>query len=283
MRSHNPRLLVLVLVLASVACGGGDRDEPPAAVPGEPPTFKCQGNEPFWNLRIEGMQARYRTLADDDFDGSYEGEFQWDTTAAPAVFEWHGASTEKSRWRLSASIREERCLDTMSDETPPFTHWIRLRAPDGRELTGCCRTADAPAIDRGEIDLDALPVANLESLEADAWARQLIRLRPALEACLGRTSGSGPRVTYAWPIDEGMIGARLRDGDGGWFECVAARDGSSIDRFDALTSADFPLQHENQIVFTPATKYPPAGNCYEHEKVLDAQGELIGWLSFNTC
>lgn len=283
MRPSNTQPWVLVLVLAAVACGGGGRDETPAVASGALPTFRCQGNEPFWNLRIEGTRADYRSLADGESEGSYEGEFQWDPTVEPAVFEWHGVDTEKTRRRLSASIREERCLDTMSDETPPFTHWVRLRAPDGRELTGCCRIADAPAVERGEIALDELPPANLELLEAGEWARDLIELRPALEACLGRTRGSGPRVTYAWSIDGEAVGVRLRNGDGGWFECIATRDGSSIDRFDTLTSADFPLQQENRVVFTPAAQYPPAGNCYEHERVLDARGELIGWLSFNTC
>jgi uncharacterized membrane protein len=279
----NTRTLVLALALASVACGGGGEGEIPTGVPGEQPTFRCQGNEPFWNLRIEGAQVRYRSLADGDTEASYEGEFQWDTTVEPAVFEWQGVDTKKTGGRLSASIREERCLDTMSDETPPFSHWIRLRAPDGREVTGCCRVADAPPVDRGEIALDELPLANLELLDAGEWARDLIEFRPALGACLGRTSGSGPRVTYAWSIQGGTVGARLRNGEGGWFECVTNQDGSSIDRFDTLTSADFPLQYENRVVFTPAAQYPPTGNCFEHERVLDAQGELIGWLSFNTC
>ena len=179
------RPLVLALVLASVACGGGGRDEAPTDTSGKQLTFKCQGNEPFWNLRIEGTKARYRSLADGDTEGLFEGVFQWDTTVEPQVFEWHGADTGETRTRLSASIREEQCLDTMSDETPPFSHWIRLRAPNGREVTGCCRTEDVPATERGEIRLDELSVADLEALEADVWARRLHDLRPALEACLG--------------------------------------------------------------------------------------------------
>jgi uncharacterized membrane protein len=266
-----------------VACGGDPEEQTPTGDPGEQSSFRCQGNEPFWNLQIEGTQARYRSLADGDAERLYEGEFQWDRTVEPAVFEWLGVDTVETRGRLSASIREERCLDTMSDETPPFTHWIRLRLPNGREVTGCCRTAHAPPVRRGEIALDELPVADLEALGADVWARALLELLPALETCLDRVGGSGPRVTYAWPIEGGMVGARLRNGEGGWFECVATRDGASIDRFDTLTTADFPLQHENRVVFTPAAQYPPAGNCYEHEKVLDARGEPLGWLSFNTC
>jgi len=277
------RSLILALVLASVACGGGGQDEAPEDSAGQQPSFRCQGNEPFWNLRITGTEARYRSLANGDTEGIFEGAFQWDTSVEPPAFEWHGVDTGETQARLSASIREEQCLDTMSDETPTFSHWIRLRAPNGREVTGCCRTEDVPATERGEIALDELPVANLDVLEADVWARGLIDLRPALEACLGRMSGSGPRVTYAWPIDDTMVGARLRNGEGGWFECIAARDGSSIDRFDTLTSADFPLRYENRVVFTPAAQYPPSGNCYEHEKVVGERGELIGWLSFNTC
>jgi len=277
------RPLVLALVLASVACGGGGRDEAPADTSGKQLTFKCQGNEPFWNLLIEGTEARYRSLADGDSEGLFEGEFQWDTTVEPAVFEWSGVDTGDTKVRLSASIREERCLDTMSGEAPPFSHWIRLRAPNGREVTGCCRAEDVPATEREDIVLDELPVADLDALEADVWARGFVDLQPALEACLGRVNGTGPRVNYAWQIDEGTVGARLRNGEGGWFECIATSDGASINRFDALSSSNFPLQNENRVVFTPAAQYPPSGNCYEHERVLGEQGELIGWLSFNTC
>lgn len=258
-------------------------DEPPSDATAQQLTFRCQGNEPFWNLRIEGTQASYRSLAGGGAERAFEGEFQWDRSVEPPVFEWLGVDSGDTRARLAASIREEQCLDTMSDETPPFTHWIRLRMPNGREVTGCCSTEEAPMPERGAIALDELPVADLDLLDADEWAHDLTDLLPALEACLGRMNGSGPRVTYAWSLDDGMVGARLRNGEGGWFECVASRDGNSIDRFDTLTTADFPLQQENKLVFTPASQYPPPGNCFEHETVLDAQGELIGWLSFNTC
>lgn len=283
MSSLKARGLTLALVLVSVACGGGEQQEISAESIGRQATFRCQGNEPFWNLQIDGAEARYRSLAEGDVDGVFEGTFQWDDSVEPPIFEWQGVETGETGARLSASIRQEQCLDTMSDETPPYSHWIRLRAPNGREATGCCRTEDLPAGERTQIALGDVPIAVLDVLEPDVWARRLLDLRPALEACLDRVTGSGPRVTYAWSIEGGLVGARLRDGQGGWFECVAAGDGSSIDRFDALTTADFPLQHENRIVFTPAAHDPPSGNCYEHERVVGQQGEPIGWLSFNTC
>jgi uncharacterized membrane protein len=277
------RWLVLLLILASLACGRETEEQPPAGVSGPHPSFRCQGNEPFWNLTIEGNRARYRSLAEGDTEGPFEGEFQWELAVEPAVFEWQGVATNEAGARLSASIREEQCLDSMSDETPAFSHWIRLRAPNGREVTGCCRTEDLSEADLGEIELDKLPVANLEALEADVWARKLMDLHDALVVCLGRVDGSGPRVTIAWEMDDGKVGARLRNGEGGWFECVASRNGGSIARFDSLDSSNFPMQHENRVVFTPAAQDPPTGNCYEHEKVVGKEGDRIGWLSFNTC
>ena len=234
-------------------------------------------------LRIDGKQAVYRSLDGGNVPTLFEGEFQWDRTVEPAVFDWQGVDTGNPQARLSASIREETCLDTMSDETPPFTHWIRLRIPDGREVTGCCRTAEAQLAMRGGVALDELPVADLAALDSDAWARNLFELLPALRACLARTGGRGARVTYAWTMDDGTVGVRLRNAVGGWFECVASRDGAAVERFDTLTTADFPLQHENELVFTPEGQSPPSGNCYEHERVVDDRGRLIGWLSFNTC
>jgi uncharacterized membrane protein len=283
MRRHTLRLVTLAIVLTSLACGGGGSGDPPSEATVRQPGFRCQGNEPFWNLRIEGTQASYRSLAGGESEALFEGEFQWDRSVEPPLFEWQGVDPSDTAARLSASIREELCLDTMSEETPPFTHWIRLRTPDGHEVAGCCRTEEAPMPEPDTIALDELPVANLDLLDDDEWAHDLFDLLPALDACFGRMNGSSPRVTYAWSFDDGMVGVRLRDGEGGWFECVASRGGSSIDRFDRLTTADFPLQHENRLVFTRAEQNPPSGNCYEHERVLDAQGEPIGWLSFNTC
>ena len=127
------RRLVLMAwaLVAAVGCG----DEP-AGEPDHPTAFRCQGNEPFWNLAIEGSEASYAALNEFTSERTFAGEFLADS---PGRLEWRGSESLNPENRLVARIIEEQCLDTMSDETPPFSHSVRLELPDGQEVAGCCR------------------------------------------------------------------------------------------------------------------------------------------------
>jgi hypothetical protein len=37
------------------------------------------------------------------------------------------------------------------------------------------------------------------------------------------------------------------------------------------------------VLYTAVAHAPPSGNCFTHERVMDAGGNQIGWLSTNTC
>jgi hypothetical protein len=100
---------------------------------------------------------------------------------------------------------------------------------------------------------------------------------------VGATPGQAPRVTKAWPMNYGMVGVRTRNGAGGWFACIAPAAGGAPDRFEPLAAGARRLPGEGAVLFSPAPQAPPAGACYRHERVLRADGEALGLLSYDTC
>jgi uncharacterized membrane protein len=109
------------------------------------PVFRCQGNEPFWNLLIEGETARLVSLAEPGVERHFVGDHEWKPETEPPELLWRGAEEGELGSRIEATLVEERCLDTMSDETPPFSHRVRVVLPDGTGAGGCCRTGSSPA------------------------------------------------------------------------------------------------------------------------------------------
>jgi putative lipoprotein len=134
------------------------------------------------------------------------------------------------------------------------------------------------------VDLRTLPVANLAAKDpAVDWSAYLLDLLPAIHVCLANTPGSGPRVTKAWPMNHGMVGVRTRNGESGWFDCIAPMNGGVVDQFSRLDAGTQRLPAEGWVVYSPSPQYPPSGECYEHERVLGDSGQPLGWLSYDTC
>jgi putative lipoprotein len=162
---------------------------------------------------------------------------------------------------------------------------VQLTVPGGRTLQGCCNAGlELPSAVRAEPpDLAQAPVADL-SLRAPAdWSRWLMDLLPAIQACLDKTPGAATYVTKAWPMNRGMVGVRTRNATVGWFECVAQSDGRVVERFGPVESSAPPVPGEEVVLFTPSAQTPLPGNCFTHERVVDADGHPIGWLSTNEC
>ena len=40
---------------------------------------------------------------------------------------------------------------------------------------------------------------------------------------------------------------------------------------------------EAESILTPASGRPPTGACYRHERMRDAAGRFVGWLSYDLC
>jgi uncharacterized membrane protein len=239
----------------------------------------CRGNEPFWQLQIDGATARYQRL----------GGAAIKLAGLPTPLDylprrelvWRGRAASLDG-DLVAWITEESCLDTMSDRegSSAFSHRIRISMPGGEVLVGCCRRVPHAAAG-AETDPADLPVADLSAKPPDDWTRLLLDLAPAVEACLSATPGPAPRVAKAWPMNRGMVGVRTRNGAGGRFACIAPALGTAPGRFEPVPAGAARLPGEGAVVFSPAPQSPPA--CYRHERVLRANGALFGLLSYETC
>ena len=250
--------------------------------------FECRGNEPFWQLNIKGDAAEYSrfTGAPEMKKKTLIGKLKSLDYLRPTLFVWRGRAEDISG-DVVAFIENKQCLDTMSDREgrSKFDYIARISMPDGEVLLGCC-SGESEAFQNGKKscrDLKSLPVTDLSALPADSWPRFLFNLMPAIRACLERTDGSSKWVTKAWPMSKGMAGVRMGNPHGDKWECIAEQASGDIQRFKPLPPNTPRLPGEGMVIFTPENKVPPAGECYEHERVLDANGNLEGWLSFSNC
>ncbi len=256
-----------------------------------PSEYKCNGNEPFWGLAIDNDHAGWAT-PDEPEGRTLEGTFQHLDYAD--LFSWRGSFGDGD---LVAFVNQRSCSDTMADRDYPFSIIISL--PDGSVLLGCCDTSseprtetqsetssaslDEPITDNPDENLAELPIAVLENKPPGDWSRHLLELLPAIEACIAKTPGSSPRVAKAWSVGNGSVGVRTSNAQAANFECLTSARGSVVELFTALTG-EAPRAHDGwSPLFTPSGQHPPAGECYQHERVVAAGGALIGWLSYDTC
>jgi uncharacterized membrane protein len=247
--------------------------------------FACQGNEPFWHLVVDGDTARYLRLSEQGEQQAVAltGKLRVTGEGRTPDVDWRGKAAGGQVYR--AFIQEQRCLDSMSDTEGfnRFDYRVQLTLPGGASAQGCCSAGlQLPQVN-AEPDIDTVPMANLRSRPAGDWSRALLEWHPAIAACLARTPGNSPYVTKAWTMDKGLIGVRTRNSTVGWFECVAKLESAEVVRIGPVASTAAPVAGEERVVYTPTAQLPPAGNCYTHERVLDVEGNLLGWLSDNRC
>jgi uncharacterized membrane protein/invasion protein IalB len=247
--------------------------------------FTCRANEPFWNLSIDNGNARFVSLSEGGEPQAVllAGKLGVTGEGRTPDVDWRGKSDTGASYR--AFISEARCVESMTDKEgeAQYEYRIQLTMPNGKTLRGCCHAgldnARAPQVPNA----NEIPVADLKNKAPDDWSRFLLDLLPAVEACLDKTPGPSAYVTKAWPMNRSMVGTRTRNRDGGWFECVASSDGSTVERIEMLPKASTPLPGEQLALFTPLAQAPPAGNCYRTERIQDAAGKLVGWLSGYGC
>jgi uncharacterized membrane protein/invasion protein IalB len=245
--------------------------------------FACRGNEPSWSLVLD--HDRGTLTVPEAQPQALTGKFSISGEGRTPIMTWKGRASGQPR-DLIAIIVEQACRDSMSDGDgqTAFAFHAQVTLPDGRKARGCCNAGlPAAAAVSAPPGLASAPVATFTTKSADDWARLLPELQPAIDACLARTPGSAPYVTKAWPMNQGMTGVRTRGGDGTWYECIAQAHGKAVERIEMLARGEPPLPGENVTLFTPAGGTPRAGNCWQHERVLDAAGTLLGYLSYNTC
>lgn len=256
-----------------------------------PSEYKCNGNEPFWGLAIDNEHAGWATPGEPE-GRTLEGTFRHLDYAG--IFSWRG---EFGDGDLVAFVTHEPCSDTMVDREYPYN--IQVSLPDGTVLLGCCDTISEPGtegwseskpdaqseVEADEVDdgLSDLPVAILDDKPPGDWSRHLLALLPAIESCLAETPGTSPKVIKAWTASNEQIGVRTWGAETAAWECVATSQGSVVRPLTALKGETIGLHDGWSPIFTLRGQSPPSGECYQHERVVDARGALIGWLSYDTC
>lgn len=270
----------------------------PVALGAVPSEYKCNGNEPFWGLAIDGEHAGWATPEEPE-GRTLEGTFLRLDYAG--LFSWRGSFGDGD---LVAFVAHRPCSDTMADRDYPFS--INVSLPDGSVLLGCCdatskpnaeswsepsrertdeskKQSDAPPTQGYDESLTDLPIAVLDEKPPGDWSRYLFDLLPAIEGCVTKTPGSAPRVIKAWSMHNGKVGVRTANSAAAGFECVSTRQGSVEQPLIALKGGDRGFHDPWSPLFTIRDLLPPTGECYQHERVVGVGGELIGWLSYDTC
>jgi uncharacterized protein YecT (DUF1311 family) len=121
-------------------------DIPQTVRPEPPSVFACRGNEPFWDLAIDGKKAEYGRL--DGTSGRSAAELTGDFSSLgylrPQLVVWRGRGEPKSS-DLVAIITRERCVDTMAEKGlggGVFGYQVRISLPGGEVRVGCCSGRD---------------------------------------------------------------------------------------------------------------------------------------------
>ncbi len=249
--------------------------------------FSCRGNEPFWNLKIDGKTAEYSRLTGVEPARAIPltGAMASLDFLRPALFVWRGRG-DLASGDMVAMIARERCLDTMSDGEGQgaFDYTVRMSMPSGEILVGCCNAREGTAPAAIPAGLEDAPEADPDRKAPDDWSRLVLELLPAIHACLERTPGPVARLAKAWPMNHGMVGARTRDDGGRRWNCVAPGDGGTVNIFAPVPDGAEIVAGETRVVFTETSHAPPSGACFKHERVMNPETKtLIGWLSYDTC
>ena len=254
--------------------------------------FSCRGNEPSWNLIVDNDKARFELLLGGPVpEGiALTGKLGVSGEGRTPDVDWRGKAADARPYR--ALIQQQHCADSLSDAEgkTDFEYRVQLTVPGGRVLHGCCNAglepprpaASAPPAS-AESDPAQAPLAALGTKSPVDWTRMLLELMPAINACLERTPGTTAYVTKAWLATQDTVTVRTRNATVGWFECSARSDGRAVESFGPVESTGPIVPGEEAVLFTPVAHAPPTGNCFTHERVSDAAGEQIGWLSTNIC
>lgn len=123
------------------------------------------------------------------------------------------------------------------------------------------------------------PATAQSKLESD-WSRLMGDLLPAIQACIAQPAVPVDRVLKAWPMDQGMAGVRLRSPDGHRFDCIAPLLGGVAERLTGLMPEAGKVPGEGDPIFFPMRESPPPMRVELLEQVVDAAGNVQGWLSY---
>jgi heat shock protein HslJ len=133
----------------------------------------------------------------------------------------------------------------------------------------------------GGVKIAAAQIAPAASPKPESdWSRLIGDLLPAIQSCLAQPAVPVERVLKAWPMNQGMVGVRLRSPDGHRFDCIAPHAGGPAERLNGLMPEDAKMPGEGDPVFFPKRERPPPVRVELLERVIDGAGAVQGWLSY---
>ncbi|MGB5550967.1 MAG: hypothetical protein WBO74_10770, partial [Thermoanaerobaculia bacterium] len=128
-----------------------------------PSEYKCNGNEPFWGLAIDGEHAGWATPVEPE-GRTLEGTFL--PLDYAGLFSWRGSFGEGD---LVAFVTQRPCSDTMADRD--YAYSISVSLPDGSVLLGCCDTTSKPntegSSESSRVDVDEPQAQDFDESLAD--------------------------------------------------------------------------------------------------------------------
>ena len=127
---------------------------PAAAIDADsmPIRYECSGNEPFWNLHLDGRDATFSRLGAEATESQeIQGHFRLLDYAG--VFAWRGPLQGDPPRDAVVFVARQVCLDTMAESGErggAMDYGIGISLPDGSVLLGCCRGGEPPPEDSEE-------------------------------------------------------------------------------------------------------------------------------------
>lgn len=231
--------------------------------------LECRGDDGKWRIDASRAAAHYATSTPRKRDVVFRGGLQVLPGTPPFVV-WRGDTTHLPRETAVLAAREETCRMAMPG-IPVGTHRALLSIRPGEAMTGCC-------VARAGYDTLAAPVSDLASKPADDWARGLLELVPALNACATRDGAKFRAVTSA-TVRDSKVHVRVRETDGKNVECIvdaSGRGSSTIAPVGAEAPSAGPWWY-------PARDPAPIVACGRIERVNNARGAAAGYLQYNPC
>ncbi len=258
-------LLIRSLGLLALA-GAGVTAAQPLVVQG----LDCRGDDAAWRLDATRTTAQYATTVPRKREVVFRGGLQA-LQATPAMMVWRGDTTHLPRETLVLAVRENACRMAMPG-IPAGTHMALLSIRGGEAATGCCTV-------RAGYDARVAPVADLAAKPADDWAKRVVELLPALNAC---TTRAGARLkAVQWAGSQGPnVRVRLQETGGNLVDCTVDASGRNTPVM-APAGADAPPA--GSPWWYPAREPAPIVACGRIERVQNARGGAAGYLQYDPC
>lgn len=218
--------------------------------------FEAVGSdEPYWQLDLLDEWASFKRPGLTEVGG------------LPSQKDYRAQGARIVAGPLVITLRAGECVHNPNESDPSKAEKYPYKAQvefDGVSYDGCARRGGA------------------KDNASDTWTASLSELLPAIDACLAKIEDTPAEVTIAYTLDNGQTSVRLRDSEGGRYECSATLDGAQIDYWGALADRDV-MQGEGDPVFLRGAAKPAKSNCTTVEPAKSADGKTIGWLQRTSC